>query len=110
VLGWTDTDSQWADWLMEKLVVVLEDQFEGGEEEDLIGALEDLSEEKAVSFNAETPDADGVFYQSWAGARVPLRSGRPMWRRSAATCSRRSRTSSGSAMTAWRRCSCRSRP
>jgi triacylglycerol lipase len=72
VLGWTDTDSKWADWLMDKLVVVLEDQFEGGEEEDLIGALEDLSEEKAASFNAETPDADGVFYQSWAGVSSPI--------------------------------------
>jgi triacylglycerol lipase len=72
VLGWTDTDNKWVDWLMEKLVVVLEDQFEGGDDEDLIGALEDLSEAKAASFNAETPDAAGVFYQSWAGVSSPI--------------------------------------
>lgn len=72
VLGWTDTDNKWADWLMDKLVMVLEDQFDGGEEEDLIGALEDLSVEKAASFNAETPDAEGVFYQSWAGVSSPI--------------------------------------
>jgi len=72
VLGWTDTDNKWADWLMDKLVVVLENQFDGGDDEDLIGALEDLSEEKAVSFNAETPDDDGVFYQSWAGVSSPI--------------------------------------
>jgi triacylglycerol lipase len=72
VLGWTDTDSKWADWLMDKLVVVLESQFDGGDDEDLIGALEDLSEEKAAGFNAETPDDAGVFYQSWAGVSSPI--------------------------------------
>lgn len=72
VLGWTDTDNKWVDWLMDKLVMVLESQFDGGEEEDLIGALEDLSVDKAVGFNAETPDADGVFYQSWAGVSSPI--------------------------------------
>lgn len=73
VLGWTDTDSAWVDWLMDKLVVVLEDQFDqGGDEEDLLGALEDLTVAKAATFNAETPDEAGVFYQSWAGVSSPI--------------------------------------
>lgn len=72
VLGWTDTENKWVDWLMDKLVVVLESQFEGGDDEDLIGALEDLSVEKTADFNAETPDAAGVFYQSWAGVSSPI--------------------------------------
>lgn len=72
VLGWTDTDNEWVDWLMDKLVMALENQFEGGDDEDLIGALEDLSVENAVGFNAETPDAEGVFYQSWAGVSSPI--------------------------------------
>lgn len=72
VLGWTDTSSEWTNWLMDKLVAVLEDQIEGGDDEDLIGALEDLTVEKAAGFNAETPDAEGVFYQSWAGVSSPI--------------------------------------
>lgn len=72
VLGWTDASNSWVDWLMDALVNVLEANFEGGEDEDLIGALEDLSTAGTVVFNAETPDHAEVFYQSWAGVSSPI--------------------------------------
>lgn len=39
---------------------------------DLRGALTDLSLERSPSFNAENPDSDRVFYQSWAGVTSPF--------------------------------------
>jgi triacylglycerol lipase len=72
VLGFTDADSQWVEWLMDKLVAVVENQFDGGDEEDLIGALTDLSSDGTAKLNAETPDAASVFYQSWAGVSSPI--------------------------------------
>lgn len=72
VLGWTDANNAWVDWLMDKVVDAVENNFDGGEDEDLIGALEDLSTMGTADFNAETPDAAEVFYQSWAGVSSPI--------------------------------------
>ncbi|MCX4245338.1 esterase/lipase family protein [Paraliomyxa miuraensis] len=72
VLGWTDADNEWVDWLMDKVVAALENNFEGGDDEDLIGALEDLSTAGTAVFNANTPDDAEVFYQSWAGVSSPI--------------------------------------
>ncbi len=72
VLGWTDANNAWVEWLTDKLVAVVEDQFDGSDDEDLVGALEDLSTEGTADFNAKTPDAAEVFYQSWAGVSSPI--------------------------------------
>ncbi len=72
VLGFTDADAAWVDWLMDKVVDLVEGQFDDEYEKDVIGALEDLSTYGAVDFNAETPDASEVFYQSWAGISSPI--------------------------------------
>lgn len=72
VLGWTDADQAWVEWLMDKVVDLVEDRFGGGDERDLVGALEDLSTPGAADFNAQTPDVAGVFYQSWAGVSSPI--------------------------------------
>lgn len=72
VLGFTNASSDWVDWLMDRVVDAVEYGFEGGEDEDLIGALEDLSTMGAADFNATTPDAAGVLYQSWAGVSSPI--------------------------------------
>jgi triacylglycerol lipase len=73
VLGLTDADSAWVQWLMDKVVGLVEGGFEDGDyDEDLVGALEDLSTDGTAQFNAQTPDVDGVFYQSWAGVSSPV--------------------------------------
>jgi hypothetical protein len=38
----------------------------------VFSALHDLSEANSDAFNADVPNADGVFYQSWAGITNPL--------------------------------------
>ena len=72
VLGFTDADNSWVEWLMDKVVNLVEGQFDDEFEKDVIGALEDLSTYGAAEFNAETPDASEVFYQSWAGISSPI--------------------------------------
>lgn len=72
VLGWTNADSSWVQWLMGKVVGVVEGQFDEYDEEDLIGALEDLSTSGAAELNAQTPDVPEVYYQSWAGVSSPI--------------------------------------
>lgn len=72
VLGWTNADNAWVEWLMGKVVDVVEGQYDEFDEEDLVGALEDLSTGGAASFNAQTPDVAEVFYQSWAGVSSPI--------------------------------------
>ncbi|MEX1365756.1 MAG: triacylglycerol lipase [Nannocystaceae bacterium] len=72
VLGLTGASNSWVQWLMGKLVGIVEGQFDEYDEEDLIGALEDLSTAGTASFNAQTPDEPEVFYQSWAGVSSPI--------------------------------------
>lgn len=72
VLGLTGAGNTWVQWLMARVVDVVEGQFDEFDEEDLIGALEDLSSAGAAALNASTPDVPEVFYQSWAGVSSPI--------------------------------------
>jgi triacylglycerol lipase len=42
------------------------------DEADVRAAMHDIAEQNADDFNAQNPDADGVYYQSWAGVSSVL--------------------------------------
>jgi len=71
-LGWTNAESAWVSWIAEKLVGLVEGQFDEFQEEDVVGALEDLSTMGTAEFNIEVVDDPAVFYQSWAGVSSPI--------------------------------------
>ncbi|MCA9706537.1 MAG: alpha/beta fold hydrolase, partial [Myxococcales bacterium] len=72
VLGLTDADNAWVEWLTDKVVALVESNFDDAYDKDLEGALQDLSTDGAAALNAQTPDRPEVFYQSWAGVSSPI--------------------------------------
>ena len=108
VLGFTDADNAWVDWLMDKVVDLVEDNFDDGYDKDLIGALEDLSTSRGGRVQRRhTRSERRSSISRGPGSAAPSRAGKMGWRHSAATCSRPSRRSGALATTAWRRGSSR---